>query len=95
MLMLTRRRLNQYAPAVLLAFTSSLGFMGAAHADSSPARIIVGFPAGGGFDAVARILAEKLRIELKRPIMVDNRPGAGGRRAGRGRGPWGAECGGG
>ena len=57
MLMLTRRRLNQYAPAVLLAFTSSLGFMGAAHADSSPARIIVGFPAGGGFDAVARILA--------------------------------------
>ena len=42
-------------------------------------RILVGFPAGGSFDALARILAEKLKDELKRPVIVENRPGAGGR----------------
>ena len=46
-----------------------------------PLKIIVGFPAGVSIDVVTRILTEKMKDELKRPVIVDNRPGAGGRLA--------------
>jgi tripartite-type tricarboxylate transporter receptor subunit TctC len=41
----------------------------------------VGFPAGVSIDVVTRIIAEKMKDDLKRTIVVDNRPGAGGRLA--------------
>jgi tripartite-type tricarboxylate transporter receptor subunit TctC len=41
-------------------------------------RILVGFPPGGTVDAIARIFAEKLTQQTGQPVMVDNRPGAGG-----------------
>ncbi len=44
-------------------------------------RVIVGFPAGVSIDVVTRIISEKMKDELKRPVIVDNRPGAGGRLA--------------
>jgi tripartite-type tricarboxylate transporter receptor subunit TctC len=44
-----------------------------------PLRILVGFPPGGSLDVVARLLAEKMKDELKRPVVVDNKPGAAGR----------------
>jgi tripartite-type tricarboxylate transporter receptor subunit TctC len=44
-------------------------------------RILVGFPAGGGTDAIARLLAERLKDELGSPVIVENRPGAGGQLA--------------
>jgi tripartite-type tricarboxylate transporter receptor subunit TctC len=44
-------------------------------------KIMVPFPAGGSADFVARLLAEKLKDELGRPVIVDNRPGAGTRLA--------------
>lgn len=50
-----------------------------AQLQDTPARIVVGFPAGGSADAVARLLTEKLSAQLGRPVIVDNRPGAGGR----------------
>ncbi len=50
-------------------------------AQGTPARILVGFAAGGSFDALARLLAEKMKDELKRPVVVENKPGAGGRLA--------------
>lgn len=46
-----------------------------------PLRILVGFPPGGSLDTVARALADKMKDELKRPVLVDNKPGAGGRLA--------------
>lgn len=47
--------------------------------DGRPVRLLVGFPAGGSFDAIARILADKFRVEMDRPVVVENKPGAGGR----------------
>jgi len=44
-------------------------------------RILVGFPAGGGTDAIARLLAEKLRAPLAANVIVENKPGAGGQLA--------------
>jgi len=53
----------------------------AAAADKYPLRpitLIVPFPAGGGVDAVARIVADKLAAGLGQPFVIDNRGGAAG-----------------
>lgn len=50
----------------------------AAAQSAKPVRILVGFPAGGGTDAIARLLADKLKDELGASVIVENRPGAGG-----------------
>lgn len=45
---------------------------------SAPIRMIVGFPAGGTIDVVARLLAEQMRGDLNTQIVVENITGAGG-----------------
>jgi tripartite-type tricarboxylate transporter receptor subunit TctC len=46
-----------------------------------PLHIVVGYPPGGSTDRVARIVADKLQAKLATPVVVDNKPGAGGRLA--------------
>lgn len=43
-----------------------------------PLRLVVGFPAGSGADAMTRIIAEGVSRELGQPVVVDNKPGAEG-----------------
>ncbi|MGO3871887.1 MAG: tripartite tricarboxylate transporter substrate-binding protein [Alcaligenes sp.] len=68
--------------AAIIASFLSVGWLGTAQADSAQtARILVGFPAGGNVDLVARLIAPDLSKALGRPVIVDNRPGASGRLA--------------
>jgi tripartite-type tricarboxylate transporter receptor subunit TctC len=68
--------------AAALGFGAFLGvFQGALAADRYPTRpitMIVPFPAGGGVDTIARIVADKLAAALGQPIIIDNRSGAAG-----------------
>jgi len=75
------RRLLSAGALGLLGLGLTLAAPALAQPEGQAARILVGFPAGGSFDALARVLAEKLKDELKRPVLVDNKPGAGGRLA--------------
>ena len=62
----------------LLAFATSTAL---AQGNTYPSRqisIVVGFSAGGSTDIVARLLAEEMRKTWGRPVVIDNRPGAGG-----------------
>ncbi|MBB3178861.1 Bug family tripartite tricarboxylate transporter substrate binding protein [Variovorax sp. Sphag1AA] len=69
------RRLMQglFAAGLLAA-----GGVALAQPGGTPIRLLVGFPAGGGTDAIARMLGEKLKDQLGAPVLVDNRAGAGG-----------------
>lgn len=75
-----RRRIVRHA--VALAALSLCGAIGARSVDAAETvRFIVPFPAGGAADSMGRALVEKLKDELKRTVIVENRPGASTRLA--------------
>lgn len=77
MLRLTRQRFVRTLVAAGLVLGTGL----AAAQSGRTVKILVGFPAGGGTDAIARLLAERLKDELGATVVVENRPGAGGQLA--------------
>ncbi|MEY2619366.1 MAG: hypothetical protein RL522_2368 [Pseudomonadota bacterium] len=74
--MVNRKTFNTLLAAMLLG----LG-LGAQAQDKPPIKILVGFPPGGASDNLARLLSDKLRDQLKQQVIVENRPGVGGRLA--------------
>jgi tripartite-type tricarboxylate transporter receptor subunit TctC len=50
----------------------------AADFPKAPIKIVVNFPAGGTVDALSRIVGQKLSEKWGQPVIIDNRPGAGG-----------------
>jgi tripartite-type tricarboxylate transporter receptor subunit TctC len=49
-----------------------------AAAQDRTVRFLVGFPAGAGLDTMTRLVADKMRLRLGQPVVVENRPGASG-----------------
>lgn len=68
----------------IAAFAAAATFAGAAHAQDAaewptgPVRVVVGFPAGSSPDTLTRLITEPLAKRLGQPVVVDNKPGAGG-----------------
>ncbi len=73
---LNRRRLVQAVPALALSGLAPMAWAQAAW-PNRPLRVIVPQPPGGGFDFVARALAERLAKQIGQSVVVENRPGSG------------------
>jgi tripartite-type tricarboxylate transporter receptor subunit TctC len=76
-----RHRRTNIATTAVVVLAALISARMAAAADGYPLRpitLIVPFPAGGGVDAVARIVADKLAAGLGQPLVIDNRGGAAG-----------------
>ncbi len=78
MSLLNRRRALQWMGATACASTLSAPALAQS---GKTIRLLVGFPAGGGTDAIARLLGEHLKDELGAAVIVENKPGAGGQLA--------------
>ena len=65
---LTRRAL--IAGSIALATPS--------RAEDRPLRLVLGYPAGASSDTITRLIADKMRVSLDRPVVVENKPGANG-----------------
>ena len=69
---------SRFLPRLLLALVAAAATPLAFGWTDKPVKILVPAPAGGTMDVVARILAEQLSVDIGQPVIVDNKPGAGG-----------------
>lgn len=72
----SRRRWLGHAAASLCLLAASGAAMAQASWPNRPIRFVVGFPAGGTTDVMARVVGMHLGKSLGQPVVVDNRPGA-------------------
>ena len=72
------KSLEKWTPTRRLLLMAAAGAGVPAWAQPAPVRILVGAPAGGTTDTMARALATELGRALGRTVLVENRPGAGG-----------------
>jgi tripartite-type tricarboxylate transporter receptor subunit TctC len=69
------------ALAAIVAEAAAAQSDSAANFPNRPIHLIVGFAAGGGNDLFARLVGQKLSENIGQPVIVENKPGAGGRLA--------------
>lgn len=73
-------RLAALRVPLLVALAAACAFTAPARAQADrPLRILVGYPAGGTSDLAARLVGDKLREALRQTVVIENKPGAGGR----------------
>jgi tripartite-type tricarboxylate transporter receptor subunit TctC len=72
-------RVGVAALAAIAAHPASAQGDPAANYPNRPIRLIVGFAAGGGNDLFARLVGQKLSENIGQPVIIENKPGAGGR----------------
>jgi tripartite-type tricarboxylate transporter receptor subunit TctC len=70
--------MKKLASAMFLGAALSFSLNAAARYPDKPIRLVIGYAPGGGTDAVARVMAEKVSQSMGQPVIVDNRPGAAG-----------------
>lgn len=68
----------RFTRRALCAAALALGLPAAMAWTDKPVKMVVPAPAGGTMDVVARIVAEQLSADIGQPIIIDNKPGAGG-----------------
>jgi tripartite-type tricarboxylate transporter receptor subunit TctC len=77
-----RSRLIQWTSLILSALMASMmsptSFAQTTDYPNKPIKVVVTFPPGGSSDAIIRILSTRLNDKLGQPLVLENRPGAGG-----------------
>lgn len=73
-----RALIRSILTAATLSFAATAQVMAQSNWPERPIKVILPFPPGGPSDMVIRVLSEKLQASLKQPIVVENKPGAGG-----------------
>ena len=69
---------GSHAVLILLVLAAAAPLALAQQWPARPVRLLVGFPAGGPTDIVARLVGEKLSQQIGQQVVIDNRPGAAG-----------------
>lgn len=77
MMSTTRRGVIAAIAATAVLAAAPLGAFAQSYPDK-PIRLVVPFPPGGGADTLARLVMQRVSVDLGQNIVIDNRPGAGG-----------------